>query len=130
MYPVIFFLDSYGVYLSRIFLEFVLKAVNPTMVSRPEIVLWQECFPGNSLLCLSPSIQHFFDTNTPRILSGALENFEFYGVKVTGRYIYELKKLIPPSRKEVTHFTWAAFSESCFSPSKKKGLWSWKNEQN
>ena len=39
MYPVIFFLDSYGVYLSRIFLEFVLKAVNPTMVSRPEIVL-------------------------------------------------------------------------------------------
>ena len=135
MYPVIFFLDSYGVYLSRIFLEFVLKVVNPTMVaeSRPLHFFWNRTLTVMlswkfAFVSFSKHPTFLWYRHSQNLVGGP--DPEFYGVKITGRYIYKLKKLIPPSRKEVTHFTWAAFSESYFSPSKKKGLWSWKNEQN
>ena len=75
-----------------------------------------------------------------RILSGALEKFQVYGIKIALRLLEDtfVRQKIdwifsflhnPPSK--TLHFTRKEFSENLFSPSRKGGgLWSWKKDQN
>ena len=51
----------------------------------------QGYFPGNLHLCYSPRHPKLFGSGIPRISSGALEKFQIYDVKITGRDICELK---------------------------------------
>ena len=78
-----------------------------------------------------------------------VENFQIYGVKITGKYICESKKigsiyfyscpqaklyprlLSPRRQKEITHFPRATYFESIFSPAERgEDYGTEKNDQN
>ena len=76
-------------------------------------------------------IQNFFGPSTPRILLGALEKFQIYGVKITGRYICEPKKMnlfifayspkqnSPPGRRKLLISPKQHFLKIYFSPAER-----------
>ena len=74
---------------------------------------------------LSRAFLEFFPK--PVYSTMVVEEFQVYGVKITGKYIYSYTQAkisprflsLPSSQKETTHSSRAAFSEDLFFPSRK-----------